>query len=135
MPKSSGCSDTERGSPGLLHVANRRYFGAAKQLPGVRELFEVEPPRQVRRTRHQLYQHINGDYYGFRDEEDGVLEKVEAAAERAVRQKVSNSLSLDSSALWVHEARQNCMPRLEETPVLFGQAVSRAAGRMGIMLP
>jgi Isy1-like splicing family len=24
-----------------------RYFGAAKQLPGVRELFEKEPPRKV----------------------------------------------------------------------------------------
>lgn len=24
-----------------------RYFGAAKQLPGVRELFEKEAPRQV----------------------------------------------------------------------------------------
>lgn len=27
-----------------------RYFGAAKQLPGVRELFEKEAPRQVGRT-------------------------------------------------------------------------------------
>ncbi|CAL8463792.1 g3326 [Coccomyxa elongata] len=65
-----------------------RYFGAAKQLPGVRELFEKEAPRQLRRTRHQMYQHINADYYGFRDEEDGVLEKVEAEAERNVRQKL-----------------------------------------------
>lgn len=24
-----------------------RYFGAAKQLPGVKELFEKEPPRKV----------------------------------------------------------------------------------------
>ncbi len=65
-----------------------RYFGAAKQLPGVKELFEKEAPRQLRRTRHQMYAHINADYYGFRDEEDGVLERVEAEAERAVRQKV-----------------------------------------------
>ena len=27
--------------------AGYRYFGAAKQLPGVRELFEKEGPRQV----------------------------------------------------------------------------------------
>lgn len=27
--------------------AGYRYFGAAKQLPGVRELFEKEPPRKV----------------------------------------------------------------------------------------
>ena len=43
---------------------------------------------QLRRTRHQMYQHINADYYGFRDEEDGVLEKVEAEAERSIRRRV-----------------------------------------------
>ena len=43
---------------------------------------------QLRRTRHQMYQHINADYYGFRDEEDGVLEKVEAEAERCIRRRV-----------------------------------------------
>jgi pre-mRNA-splicing factor ISY1 len=31
-----------------------RYFGAAKQLPGVKELFEKEAPRVVRRSRHQM---------------------------------------------------------------------------------
>ena len=45
---------------------------------------------QLRRTRHQMYQHINADYYGFRDEEDGVLEKVEAEAERSIRHRVSS---------------------------------------------
>lgn len=37
-----------------------------------------------------MYQHINADYYGFRDEEDGVLEKVEAEAERNIRRRVSS---------------------------------------------
>lgn len=59
-----------------------RYFGAAKQLPGVRELFEKPPPRTVRRTRQQLQQSIDAEYYGFRDEEDGVLVRVEASAEK-----------------------------------------------------
>ena len=45
---------------------------------------------QLRRTRHQMYQHINADYYGFRDEEDGVLEKVEIEAERSIRRRVSS---------------------------------------------
>ena len=53
----------------------------------MRELFEKEAPRQLRRTRHQLYQHINADYYGFRDEEDGLLVRVEAAAEQLLRQQ------------------------------------------------
>lgn len=64
-----------------------RYFGAAKQLPGVRELFEKEAPRQVRRTRAEMHRAIDADYYGFRDEEDGILEKVEAAAEVAMRRQ------------------------------------------------
>ena len=138
-----------------------RYFGAAKQLPGVRELFEKEPPRkvmprlstfpasdrgphgrhiagrsrvcsalerrsggasiiqgisglscrtgcrarssrgqagavrwagpggaQVRRTRHDMYKFIDADYYGFRDEEDGVLAAAEGPAEKAMRAEV-----------------------------------------------
>ncbi len=65
-----------------------KYFGAAKQLPGVRELFEKEAPRQIRRTRHQMFRHIDADYYGFRDDEDGVLEKVEAPAEKRMRAQV-----------------------------------------------
>jgi len=43
---------------------------------------------QVRRTRKQLYEHIDGDYYGYRDEEDGILVKVEAAAEAVMRKEV-----------------------------------------------
>ena len=42
----------------------------------------------MRRSRHEMYKHINGDYYGFRDDEDGVLEKVEAEAEKTMRSKV-----------------------------------------------
>ena len=43
---------------------------------------------QVRRTRKQLYEHIDGDYYGYRDEEDGILVTVEAAAEAVMRKEV-----------------------------------------------
>lgn len=62
-----------------------RYFGAAKHLPGVKELFEKEPPKKVKRTRHELCKNINGDYYGFRDEEDGVLLEAEREAETKLR--------------------------------------------------
>ncbi|KXZ56754.1 hypothetical protein GPECTOR_1g68 [Gonium pectorale] len=61
------------------------YFGAAKKLPGVKELFEAEPVKVARRSRHQMYRSIDPDYYGFRDEEDGVLERVEAEAEKLMR--------------------------------------------------
>ena len=56
-------------------------------LPGVKELLSVPPPRKVRKTRKDLYKNINADYYGFRDEEDGVLERVERGAERVLKRK------------------------------------------------
>ena len=67
-----------------------RYFGAAKTLPGVRELFEKQLPRTVRRTRHAMNKTIDADYYGFRDEEDGVLLDMESEAEKVrVEQSVA----------------------------------------------
>ncbi|KAG5458599.1 MAG: Isy1-like splicing factor [Olpidium bornovanus] len=50
-----------------------KYFGRAKDLPGVRELFEQAAPEVERRTRGDLYKNVDADYYGYRDEEDGVL--------------------------------------------------------------
>ncbi|CAK7339358.1 unnamed protein product [Dovyalis caffra] len=64
-----------------------RYFGAAKKLPGVRELFEKPPELRKRRTRYDIYKRIDASYYGYRDEEDGVLEKVEGPAEGEMRMR------------------------------------------------
>ncbi|KAI4343067.1 hypothetical protein MLD38_027612 [Melastoma candidum] len=65
-----------------------RYFGAAKKLPGVRELFEKPPELKKRRTRYDIYKRIDASYYGYRDEEDGVLERVEGPAEVKMRADV-----------------------------------------------
>lgn len=62
-----------------------RYFGAAKKLPGVRELFEKPPELRKRRTRYDIYKRIDASYYGYRDDEDGVLERVEGPAEERMR--------------------------------------------------
>jgi len=64
-----------------------RYFGAAKKLPGVRELFEKPPELRKRRTRYDIYKRINAAYYGYRDDEDGILERVEAPAEESMRRE------------------------------------------------
>lgn len=63
-----------------------RYFGAAKKLPGVRELFQKPPELKKRRSRYDIYKRIDASYYGYRDDEDGILEKVEAPAEVEMRQ-------------------------------------------------
>uniref|UniRef100_A0A5B7B0J4 Pre-mRNA-splicing factor ISY1 n=1 Tax=Davidia involucrata TaxID=16924 RepID=A0A5B7B0J4_DAVIN len=62
-----------------------RYFGAAKKLPGVRELFEKPPELRKRRTRYDIYKRIDASYYGYRDDEDGILEKLEGPAEEKMR--------------------------------------------------
>eukprot|EP00794_Sanderia_malayensis_P020341 gene20341-22344_t len=61
-----------------------KYFGAARELPGVRELFDQEPPKPVRKTRAELYKDVDADYYGYRDEDDGVLVPLEIEAEKRV---------------------------------------------------
>ncbi|KAG1369795.1 pre-mRNA-splicing factor ISY1 [Cocos nucifera] len=64
-----------------------RYFGAAKKLPGVRELFEKPPEVKKRRSRYDIYKRIDASYYGYRDDEDGILEKLEGPAEAEMREK------------------------------------------------
>ncbi|KAF8819056.1 RAB43, member RAS oncogene family protein [Cardiosporidium cionae] len=60
-----------------------KYFGAAKDLPGVRELFERETvPLPPQRSRVDLYKSITPDYYGWRDEEDGELLLIEQQREK-----------------------------------------------------
>ncbi|KAK4793538.1 hypothetical protein SAY86_023973 [Trapa natans] len=65
--------------------AGYRYFGAAKKLPGVRELFEKPPELRKRRTRYDIYKRIDASYYGYRDDEDGVLGRVEGPVEFKMR--------------------------------------------------
>lgn len=62
-----------------------KYFGAAKDLPGVRELFEQEPPKAPRKNRGELYKNIDADYYGYRDDDDGILAPLEVDTELRMR--------------------------------------------------
>jgi pre-mRNA-splicing factor ISY1 len=58
-----------------------QYFGAAKHLPGVKELLAKEETKEIKKkSARELYNRISTDYYGWRDEEDGVLLEVEATA-------------------------------------------------------
>jgi pre-mRNA-splicing factor ISY1 len=67
-----------------------RYFGAAKDLPGVKELLEnrMEKLQSKKRAAGDIYRHITPSYFGWRDEEDGVLLAMEDTAfGRQKRQK------------------------------------------------
>ncbi|XP_072522094.1 pre-mRNA-splicing factor ISY1 homolog [Salminus brasiliensis] len=90
--KELGGPDYARVGPKMLDhegkevPGNRgyKYFGAAKDLPGVRELFEKEPAPPPRKTRAELMKEIDAEYYGYRDEDDGVLVPLEQEYEKQV---------------------------------------------------
>lgn len=64
-----------------------KYFGAAKNLPGVKELFEKPKAKKARKSKYELMKSIDADYFGYRDEDDGVLLKVEESAEEGARKE------------------------------------------------
>lgn len=94
--KELGGPDYQKVGPRMLDhegkevPGNRgyKYFGAAKELPGVRELFEQEPPAPPRKTRAELMKDIDADYYGYMDDDDGILIPLEINAEKLAVQKV-----------------------------------------------
>ena len=83
-----------------------RYFGAARDLPGVRELFEqarkllfqtlvyalhnpssshspcLSAAKPARKTRGELAKLVDADYYGYRDEDDGIIVPLEQEREK-----------------------------------------------------
>ncbi|XP_017777343.1 PREDICTED: pre-mRNA-splicing factor ISY1 homolog [Nicrophorus vespilloides] len=88
--KELGGPDYQRVGPRMLDhegkevPGNRgyKYFGAAKELPGVRDLFEQEPPPPPRKTRAEMMKDIDADYYGYMDDDDGILVPLETASEK-----------------------------------------------------
>lgn len=67
-----------------------KYFGAAKDLPGVREMIEKEAATAApaSRSRAQLYRNIKPDYYGWRDEEDPRLLDAERRKEAELQREL-----------------------------------------------
>uniref|UniRef100_A0A7S2YFP1 Pre-mRNA-splicing factor ISY1 n=1 Tax=Entomoneis paludosa TaxID=265537 RepID=A0A7S2YFP1_9STRA len=65
-----------------------RYFGAAKDLPGVKELLAKEEEKlQKKSLQHgDAHKNLTPDYYGWRDEEDGVLLELETLATKQMDQ-------------------------------------------------
>jgi len=64
------------------------YFGAARELPGVRELFEqTGAPSAPKMTRYEMYKSVDADYYGYRDDDDGSLVKLEEKQEIIARNR------------------------------------------------
>lgn len=58
-----------------------KYFGRAKELPGVKELFQPKVATLKEKSRAELLRNVDADYYGYRDEEDGTLLEYEQEQE------------------------------------------------------
>uniref|UniRef100_A0A7S3M565 Pre-mRNA-splicing factor ISY1 n=2 Tax=Spumella elongata TaxID=89044 RepID=A0A7S3M565_9STRA len=80
------------GAPGY------KYYGAAKELPGVRELFaegeEEVHSRRNKRSRGDMYKNITPDYYGYRDDDDGILAIKEAKREKELLAKAEKEYAV-----------------------------------------
>ena len=82
---------------GDTQLGGYRYFGAAKNLPGVAELLEKQKAKLLKKSRADQYKNISPDYYGWRDEEDGVLLEVESSGFRFSNKKRRREDDVDSS--------------------------------------
>lgn len=65
----------------LPGASRYKYFGAARDLAGVKELFEAAREKEVRRSRGDIMKTITPDYYGFREDEDEGVLRAETAAQ------------------------------------------------------
>jgi pre-mRNA-splicing factor ISY1 len=93
--KELGGPDFKKLGPKLLDQegkevpSNRgyKYFGAAKDLPGVKELFEEQEIKSQKKTRTEMLREIDADYYGYLDDEDNLLIPQEQKCEIEARAK------------------------------------------------
>lgn len=58
-----------------------KYFGAAKDLPGVRDLFYRPPPAAPKMSMSELYKKVDYQYYGLGQNDNQDLEKMELELE------------------------------------------------------
>ncbi|KAI9719587.1 MAG: NineTeen Complex (NTC) component [Candelaria pacifica] len=82
-----------------------RYFGRARELPGVKELFESAkpkaPPDKALETRADLRRQVDASYYGYNlDEEDRTLLAYEAKKEKEAFNNLSRAGEGKAPADW-----------------------------------
>jgi pre-mRNA-splicing factor ISY1 len=93
--KKLGGPDYQKVGPKLLDKEGReapgnrgyKYFGAAKELPGVKELFDQEIVTGTKKSRAEMMREIDAEYYGYLDDDDNLLVDQEEKCEMAARLK------------------------------------------------
>jgi len=82
-----------------------RYFGRARELPGVKEMFESAKPKPAPdkplEGRADLRKQVDASYYGYNlDEEDGTLLAYEAAKEKEAFENLMKSGEGETDPNW-----------------------------------
>lgn len=80
-----------------------RYFGRARELPGVKELFEAatKPDEKPLENRVDLRKQVDASYYGYnQDEEDGTLLAYEHAREQEALERLEEDRDGADNATW-----------------------------------
>jgi pre-mRNA-splicing factor ISY1 len=100
--KKLGGADYKKYEPKTLdaegyevpNAGGYRYFGAAKNLPGVKELFINKPKEIAKKSYIDMYKGINLDYYGINDIEsdDDNEENKDGMDEICKEEKMQESL-------------------------------------------
>ncbi|MEN2495980.1 MAG: NineTeen Complex (NTC) component [Marteilia pararefringens] len=71
-----------------------RYFGAAKNLPGVRELFNEPPPSIPKKLRSTLQKSVNTEYFGFETDNEQPIDSKELEEEINILMKNKDKHSM-----------------------------------------
>jgi len=58
-----------------------KYYGAARDLPGVRDLFKKDMKPIAKRSRADMYKSADAAYFGYRDEDDSLILPLEKSQE------------------------------------------------------
>ena len=115
------------GDNAILGSGGYRYTGAAKDLPGVRELFEKQQLlKQKKRHRGDIYKRITPDYYGWREEEDGVLLELEQKASKRLKEKRDEADREVRTKLARCEDSEDDTDELEESEPLSQELMAKA---------
>lgn len=83
-------------STGQDQYSGYKYFGAARELPGIKEMFEKEDITVEKKSRREIYKNITPYYFGYRDEDDPLLLAEEGEKEAAELEAEKISIKLEN---------------------------------------
>jgi len=104
-----------------------RYYGAAKKLPGVAELFRQEPPPPPKRTRYEMYKGVDADYYGYRDDDDGTLKPLETLQEEQAKMEALEAWKEQEKTALLRDLKDEAKARAQVEAIVADFAAPQEA--------